>query len=929
MVTGQKNNLKKYPVIVFIHGESYEWNSGNPYDGSVLAAYGNIVFVTVNFRLGILGFLRPGIKDNTMSNFGLLDQIAALDWLQENIGHFGGDPSRITLLGHGTGAVFVNLLLLSPISIGKELFRRAILMSGSALNPDAIGKAPLQITGQVAYALNCPQNSDEELVACLKTRSVQDLLRVKIEKPKYVPGFAPLVDPAVIPDKPINLMKNADNLARFDLMYGVTELEKFHALPGVALLEGLSKPGRDEFIRDSVKATYELEDKVLLRKVLDHYERAKLGGSDRQPRESDEYEWNRDLALEVVSDSAVVAPLIATANLHSRANPKSYMYVFSHLRSIRDDPKQDFHIRHTVHGEELPYVLGVPLDGEGYHLSAAYDEGEALLSKAMMDWWCNFAYSGNPNNVRLPPARSFPVKDDYKAELSYHIDWPEYDPENQTYFNLTTPARVGHRYRASEMEFWNEAIPHLLRRPKAELSLIRDKSTTTTRRPRPALLDVLDRDFSSNISGLFGSSSSSGSGLSNVFGTRDNMTDYGEGDEELENGMNLGDGKVDSAGSTKNPASGENGSGYLRNSSAISLVIGLGIIFLLINATALVYLYRKRQKIRKKASAGVGNGGGLSPLCSEHLTSACSSVQDAGVVAAVATLARRSNPSTARRELGYCYSASKPDIREIIKNDKAYDNNSNFGRRSRENSSSTIDTRVKVTKWIQQEIVHSEKSNLHRCSPRTLRKTRENLQREHREKLMNQQKSQQSPSHQQAQQITESEEYQNQMYAESQQIRVRPGVRKPTSASKVSVAVDATPASRTDSILNQIPIEVAKAVGPTASSDYLNFSEDAATIILGAQNMSEYCEPTEFQTDQVNTDEGRGGPNIVVIEHHQSRSDPLPMDKVPNYNAPKANSTSAKINESDSGSASSLYARINPKKKSRLPLYHQMQHEDM
>ncbi|CAB0032313.1 unnamed protein product, partial [Trichogramma brassicae] len=257
----------------------------------------------------------------------------------------------------------------------------------------------------VAYALNCPQVSDEELSACLKNRSVQDLLNVKIHKPKFVPAFAPLVDSAVIPDKPGNLMKNAERLSRFDLMYGVTELEKFNLLPGLALLEGLSSARRDEFIRESVKASHELEPELILRKVLEHYGRdaedersgSGRGGGGVGSSSGDTRQRNRDLALQVVSDSGIVAPLVATANMHSRANPKSYMYVFSHPKSIRDKLSLDINeqIQRTVHGEELPYVLGIPLSGEGHHLSAAYDRGEALLSKAIMDWWCNFAYSGH------------------------------------------------------------------------------------------------------------------------------------------------------------------------------------------------------------------------------------------------------------------------------------------------------------------------------------------------------------------------------------------------------------------------------------------------------------------------------------------------------------------------------------------------------
>ncbi|XP_017797529.1 PREDICTED: neuroligin-4, Y-linked-like, partial [Habropoda laboriosa] len=106
---------RRYPVIVFVHGESYEWSSGNPYDGSVLASYGGVVVVTINYRLGILGFLNANTDSHLRSpaNYGLMDQIAALHWVQENIGYFGGDPGNVTLIGHGTGAACVNFLMTS------------------------------------------------------------------------------------------------------------------------------------------------------------------------------------------------------------------------------------------------------------------------------------------------------------------------------------------------------------------------------------------------------------------------------------------------------------------------------------------------------------------------------------------------------------------------------------------------------------------------------------------------------------------------------------------------------------------------------------------------------------------------------------------------------------------------------------------------
>ncbi|GFS94952.1 neuroligin-2 [Nephila pilipes] len=107
----------KLPVLVFIHGESYDWNAGNPYDGSILSSLGNVVVVTINYRLGILGFL-PATEGSARGNYGLMDQVAALHWVQENIAEFGGDQKNVTIVGQGYGAAFVNLLMISPMARG-------------------------------------------------------------------------------------------------------------------------------------------------------------------------------------------------------------------------------------------------------------------------------------------------------------------------------------------------------------------------------------------------------------------------------------------------------------------------------------------------------------------------------------------------------------------------------------------------------------------------------------------------------------------------------------------------------------------------------------------------------------------------------------------------------------------------------------------
>ncbi|XP_068213967.1 carboxylesterase 5A-like [Palaemon carinicauda] len=115
--------LMAYPVVVFIQGESFEWGSSSLYDGSVLAALGKVIVVTLNYRIGILGFYNANadpVGHATVASYGLMDQLAALHWVQENIVRFGGDPGQVTVMGHDTGAAWLNYLVISPAATGTQ-----------------------------------------------------------------------------------------------------------------------------------------------------------------------------------------------------------------------------------------------------------------------------------------------------------------------------------------------------------------------------------------------------------------------------------------------------------------------------------------------------------------------------------------------------------------------------------------------------------------------------------------------------------------------------------------------------------------------------------------------------------------------------------------------------------------------------------------
>ena len=120
------------PVMVWIHGGALTVGMASMYDGSVLAATEDVVVVAIQYRLGVLGFFSTG-DEHARGNWGFLDQVAALRWVQQNIAHFGGNPDRVTIFGESAGGISVSSHVVSPMS--KGLFHRAIMESGVALLP--------------------------------------------------------------------------------------------------------------------------------------------------------------------------------------------------------------------------------------------------------------------------------------------------------------------------------------------------------------------------------------------------------------------------------------------------------------------------------------------------------------------------------------------------------------------------------------------------------------------------------------------------------------------------------------------------------------------------------------------------------------------------------------------------------------------------
>ncbi|XP_035694145.1 neuroligin-4, X-linked-like [Branchiostoma floridae] len=443
---------ERYPlaVLVFIHGGGYTTGTGNAYDGTVLASHGAVVVVTINYRLGVLGFL--SMEDQFASgNYGLLDQIAALNWISENIRHFGGDPTRVTLVGFGAGAACVNLLALSPKAAGK--FRRAIIQSGSALGTGAITEDSRHYATMLAEKLDCCRPDAAQTVQCLRNKPYQELLLKNMTPPSssYYAMFGPSVDGVVVPDQPRRLLEG-DLFRSYDFMVGLSEEDGYKYIPSIAVIEnGLSDDDYRNLISDFVNQVFPYRENEIQDAILFLY--TNWGNDTNDTR--------RAGVVRMLTEQQIAVPIVEVANLHSTKNTESstYMYSYSYKAINTPNPKWVG----AVHGDELPFMFGAPVAPRGIFQQLNFTKGESMLSVAMMTYWSNFAKTGDPQQPRVQ-ATTFLHERPNRFES---IQWTQYSIDNcsncqETYLYLGMKPRVVEGFRPQRIAFWIELVPKLL-----------------------------------------------------------------------------------------------------------------------------------------------------------------------------------------------------------------------------------------------------------------------------------------------------------------------------------------------------------------------------------------------------------------------------------------------------------------------------------
>ena len=364
------------PVMVWIHGGG--WIAGSSrdpwYDGASFASRGDLVFVSINYRLGALGWLYLGdIGGNAYAesgNLGILDQVAALKWVRENIAVFGGDPDNVTVFGESAGSMSVCTLLGTPAAAG--LFDKAIAESG-ALNTLRSTEYAAGITGRfmqhagVTDIKGLQSLSGEEILQAQK-----DLMEEEFQADTL---FGPVIDGVVLPEPPLHAIAKG-SAAGVSLVTG-TNLDEVRAWAE-------SIPGLLEFpIQAGLKVMPWLGEAVSGSpdQVEESYRSRRPGATDG------------DIAMAIGTDILFRIPQIRLVEAQAANQPRTWMYLFTWETPVDD--------LRSCHGLELPFVFNA-LDAEGVADLLGEDPPQALAD-LMQDTWIAFARTGDPNNAGLPP----------------------------------------------------------------------------------------------------------------------------------------------------------------------------------------------------------------------------------------------------------------------------------------------------------------------------------------------------------------------------------------------------------------------------------------------------------------------------------------------------------------------------------------------
>jgi para-nitrobenzyl esterase len=413
----------KRPVLVWLHGGGFVFGASNQpiYSGDRLARRGDAVVVTLNYRLGVLGWLAlPALEreeGGVAGNLGLLDQIAALRWVRANVERFGGDPDDVTLFGESAGAMSVGTLLGTPAARG--LFRRAILQSGAAHNA-----SEREDGARMAHAVMKELGLADDDVSGLRAAPVDAVLAAqqKVLGELYDPQrglpFQPVVDGRVLPRRPLDAIR--DGLAAGVSILVGTNLEEWRIFGlGDAKLKTLDEAGLVQRVERTVPGA----DDTGLRhahRAVETYRRAREARAPAAPA---------DLWLAIEGDRVFRVPAVRLADAARPHAPSVHKYLFTWRSPALGGALG------ACHALEIPFVFGT-IDVAPMPTFAGAGPAAERLSARLQDAWLSFARDGRPASPDLVP-------------------WPAYDETRRATMLLGEACDVVEAPYDEERAFWD------------------------------------------------------------------------------------------------------------------------------------------------------------------------------------------------------------------------------------------------------------------------------------------------------------------------------------------------------------------------------------------------------------------------------------------------------------------------------------------
>ncbi|XP_037279829.2 acetylcholinesterase-1 [Rhipicephalus microplus] len=418
------------PVLVWLHGGGFRGGSStmDVYNGGTLAASGDIVVVTLNYRLGAFGFLSLNVS-NIPGNMGLYDQHLALRWLRSNVQYFGGDPKEIVLAGQDAGATSVGLHLISPLS--RRLIRRAVLIGGAPnwlVDPLSTGSSYVRAL-MLTSALACSDSSVRTapvVARCLRDAKAKTIARAESEifKQAYY-TFWPRDRDELVPMDPVMAVARGHVLP-VDVLVGVTAESGFSQ--GMAFRRALFDPKTSSPEMSKESATRVLEDVLFLfpRSARDEVARFYLENSTDGRSGS-----VRAALAQALGDVFINCPAVFFAESYGDRPMKSFFYKFSHRPTFSRWPAWFG----STHFDDVPFLFGVPLRHPN-----KFSSKDVAVSRLMVETLTSFVKTGVPR----------PSED---------VDWPLFTSTTPDYLEVESGDISRKQDPFPRCDFWRRYYP--------------------------------------------------------------------------------------------------------------------------------------------------------------------------------------------------------------------------------------------------------------------------------------------------------------------------------------------------------------------------------------------------------------------------------------------------------------------------------------